>query len=273
MGPSTSQQARGTAAEPSDAQLARIVQSLPKAHPQRDAACERLVTRHRPIVGSCVRRYRPSPELAEDLMQVGYVGLLKAIGNFDPGIGGSLAAYAQVTVSGEIKRYFRDKRWQVHVLRSAQELRLEVRQAGPELAQQLSRVPLDAELARYLGVSEADVLEARRADRAFRVASLDAPLRSADGEPSHGELLGEDDPGIQQVIDMTSVWAHWPELPAREQRLLMMRFYGNMTQKQISRQLGISQMHVSRLLARALRHLRDQITEPAPTTAPAGASR
>jgi RNA polymerase sigma-B factor len=263
MGPSTSQHARRTAAEPSDGQLARIVQSLPNAHPQRDAACEMLVARYRPIVGSCVRRYRPSPELAEDLMQVGYVGLLKAIRNFDPGVGDSLAAYAQVTVSGEIKRYFRDKRWQVRVLRSAQELRLQIRQAAPELTQQLSRDPRDAEIARHLGVSEADVREAQRADRAFQVASLDAPLPGSDGAGSLGDLLGEDDPGIQRVIDMNSVWAHWEELPGREQRLLMMRFYGNMTQAQIGSQLGISQMHVSRLLTRALGYLREQITEPA----------
>jgi RNA polymerase sigma-B factor len=261
MGPSTPQQARRPTAEPSDGQLARIVQSLPNGHPQRDAACEMLVARHRPIVRSCVRRYRPSPELAEDLMQVGYVGLLKAIRNFNPGFGDSLAAYAQVTVSGEIKRYFRDKRWQVRVRRSAQELRLRIRQAGPELTQQLSRNPRDAELARYLGVTETALREAQRADRAFQVASLDAPLPDGDGTGSLGDLLGADDPGIQRVIDMNSVRAHWRELPGREQRLLTMRFYGNMTQAQIGSQLGISQMHVSRLLTRALEYLREQITE------------
>jgi RNA polymerase sigma-B factor len=262
MGPSTSEQAARPAAEPSDGQLARVIQSLPDACPQRDAACEMLVARHRSIVRACARRYRGSPELADDLMQVGYVGLLKAIRGFDPAVGDSLAAYAQVTVSGEIKRYFRDKSWQVRVGRPAQELRLRVRAAAPELTQQLCRVPRDAELARYLGVSEADVREARGADRAFQVASLDAPLPGGDDTGRLGDLLGEDDPGIQQVIDINSVWAHWPELPAREQRLLMMRFYGNMTQAQIGTQLGISQMHVSRLLTRALGYLREQITEP-----------
>ena len=266
MGPSIPGQAMGHAVEPadrqpSDHQLARLVQSLPEGHPQRDAACETLVARHRSIVCACARRYRHSPEPPDDLMQVGYVGLLKAIRNFDPEVGASLAAFAQVTVSGEIKRYFRDKRWQVRVQRSVQELRLRIRQAGPELAQQLGREPRDAELACYLGVREAEVLEAQRADRAFQVASLDAPLSGDDGAGSLGDLLGEDDPAIQQIIDMSSVWAHWPELPGREQRMLIMRFYGNMTQKQIGSQLGISQMHVSRLMAGALRHLREQMTE------------
>ena len=113
------------------------------------------------------------------------------------------------------------------------------------------------------------MLEAQCADRVFQVASLDAPLSGDDSASSLGDLLGEDDPGIQRVTDMNSVWVHWKELPGREQRLLMMRFYSEMTQKQIGSQLGISQMHVSRLLARALRYLREQITEPGHTRVPA----
>jgi RNA polymerase sigma-B factor len=267
MGPSTLEQALRPAAELSDHQLAQIVQSLPDADPRRETACETLVARHGSIVRSCVRRYRHSPEPADDLTQVGYVGLLKAIRSFNPAAGDSLAAYAQVTVSGEIKRHFRDKRWQVRVLRSAQELRLQIRQAAPELTQELGRFPRDAELARHLGVREADVLEAQRADRAFQVASLDAPLTADDDAHCLGDLLGEEDSGIQRIIDMTSVWAHWPELPGREQRLLMMRFYGNMTQQQIGSQLGISQMQVSRLLTRALGYLRAQLTESGRTPA------
>lgn len=261
MGSSIAEQARPHRAEPSDHDLARLVQGLPAGHPRRDAACEMLVTRHHSIVWSCARRYRRSPEPLDDLMQVGYVGLLKAIRNFDPEVGASLAAYAQVMVSGEVKRYFRDKRCHVRVGRPAQELRLRIRQVSPELTQQLGRDPRDGDLARCLGVTEADVGEARRADQALQVTSLDAPLGGEDGAHSLGDLLGQEDPGIQQIIDMNSVWAHWQELPVREQRLLMMRFYGNLTQRQIGSQLGISQMHVSRLLARSLRHLRAQITE------------
>src|SRR5713226_490506 len=140
-------------AEYDDRDLLRIIRSAPPAAERRAAACELLVSRHHNLVRSCVQRYRRSPEPVEDLMQVGYIGLLKAINNFDPARGGSLAAYAQPCVTGEIKRHFRDKRWHVHVKRSTQELRLELCRARTELTQQLSRVPKDDELAEHLGIS------------------------------------------------------------------------------------------------------------------------
>jgi RNA polymerase sigma-B factor len=249
--------------EHSDHELVQVVQSLPHSDPRREAACAELVTRYRPLVRSCVQRYRDSPETAEELMQVGYVGLLKAINNFDTAIGENLAAYAQPCVSGEIKRYFRDKRWQVRVKRSVQELRLDIRKASAELSQQLGRTPRDADLASYLNVSESDVREAQRASLAFQASSLDALLTDGQGDGSSlGDLLGEDDPELERTLDMESVRTHWQELPSREQRLLMMRFYGNMTQAQIGAQLGLSQMHVSRLLTRALEYLRERIAEP-----------
>jgi RNA polymerase sigma-B factor len=251
------------APEASDQDLVRLIQARPAGDPERSAACETLVARHQSIVRSCVQRYRESPEPTDDLMQVGYVGLLKAINNFDPAVGTNLAAYAQPCVSGEIKRHFRDKRWHVRVKRSSQELRLELRKATGELSQQLARTPGNAELASYLKVSEEDVREAQRADQAFQAASLDAPVGDPDGR-SLADLMGADDPRLEQALDMESVWKHWEELPGREQRLLMMRFYGNMTQAQIGEQLGISQMHVSRLLSRALDYLRERIAEPAP---------
>jgi RNA polymerase sigma-B factor len=249
-----------------DHELVRLIQSRPLGDPDREAACGLLVERHRSIVRSCVARYRDSPEPTDDLMQVGYVGLLKAINSFDPGIGDSLAAYAQVTVSGEVKRHFRDKRWHIRVKRSTQELRLEVRKTSAELTQRLARTPCAAELADQLQVTEADVLEAQLADRAFQPSSLDAPLSDQDGSYVLSDVLGQEDPSIERTVDIESVSAHWSELPAREQQLLLMRFYGNMTQAEIGAQLGISQMHVSRLLARALAYLRQQIAGPAPST-------
>ncbi|HUC58850.1 MAG TPA: SigB/SigF/SigG family RNA polymerase sigma factor [Streptosporangiaceae bacterium] len=246
--------------ERTDAELLALVHTQPLGSRSREEACEILVTRYQSLVRSCVLRYRESPEPVEELMQVGYVGLLKAINNFDPDIGGSLAAYAQPCVSGEIKRHFRDKRWQVHVRRSAQELRLEIRKARTELAQQLCRMPADAELASHLGISAADLLDAQRADLAFQASSLDAPLSS---EASDGgtlaDMLGWEDPRIENTLEMDAVWAHLGELPEREQNLLLMRFYGNMTQSEIGNELGISQMHVSRLLSHALGFLRDRM--------------
>jgi RNA polymerase sigma-B factor len=245
----------------SDEDLLELVRSRPRKDPGRQAACEALVRRYQSIVQSCARRYRAGPELAEDLMQIGYVGLMKAINNFDPAIGGSLAAYAQPCVSGEIKRYFRDKRWHLRVRRAEQELRLRIRVADGELAQQLSRPPNDAELAACLGIAEAQVADAQLASRAFQATSLDAPA-GPEGGGSLGDLLGAEDPALEHALDMEAVRKHCGELPARQQRLLMMRFYGNMTQAQIGREPGISQMHVSRLLDRALAYRRDKVVGP-----------
>jgi RNA polymerase sigma-B factor len=244
-----------------DADLLTMIHSLPRDSGLRDLACEVLVTRYQPLVRACVLRYRNSVEPQEELMQVGYVGLLKAINNYDPAIGTSLAGYAQPCVSGEIKRHFRDKRWQVHVKRSLQELRLEIRSAIADLTPTLGRTPTDTEVAGQLSISEADVREARQAELAFHPASLDSPLAGEDGTACLGDVVGADDPGLQHVIDMQAVWTHWSGLPDREQQLLLMRFYGNMTQSEIGQRLGISQMHVSRLLAEAIGYLRHQLTE------------
>ena len=242
-----------------DHELLRMVRALPRDDALRASACETLIERYQKLVRSCVRQYRGSPESAEELMQVGYVGLLKAINNFNPEIGGSLSAYAQPCVSGEIKRHFRDKRWQVHVRRSAQELLLEVRKATEDLTHKLGRAPGDEELAAHLGVAEEELLEARRADMVFHTYSLDAPIFDRQDPVQLADLLGEDDHDVEHTLDMEAVSAHWKELPLREQRILTMRFYGNLTQAEIGERLGISQMHVSRLLARALSYLRDRL--------------
>jgi RNA polymerase sigma-B factor len=194
-------------------------------------------------------------------MQVGYVGLLKAINNFDPAFGSALSAYAAPCVSGEIKRHFRDKRWQVHVRRSAQEMLLELRKATEELTHALGRHPEDEELAERLGCSAEDLAEARQADMVFSAYSLDAPLSDGDDATQLGDVLGDEDADMQHTIDMEAVSTHWDELPEREQRILVMRFYGNLTQAEIGARLGISQMHVSRLLTRALGHLRSRLLD------------
>jgi len=245
-----------------DEELARLVQSLPSADPRRDAACEVLVRRFDSMVRRCVSRYRDSPEPADDLTQVAYIGLLKAINKFDPAVGTSLAAYAQPCVIGELRRHFRDTRWHVHVRRSAQELRLAMQAAATELTQELARTPSDSELAGHLGVSETELAEAHRADHAFQALSLDAPLGQEGTSSNLGDLLGAEDPLLEHVIEMDAVWSYLAELPVREQRLLTLRFYGNLTQEQIAERFGISQMHVSRLLTRSLSYLRKRIKEP-----------
>jgi RNA polymerase sigma-B factor len=248
-------------AELDERALLGIVGSLPRGSERRAAACELLVSRYRWLVRSCVRRYRHSPEPAEDLMQVGYVGLLKAIGNFDPAICASLAAYARPYISGELKRHFRDKRWQVHVKRSVKDLMLEAREATWQLAQELGRTPAESDLARHLGVSADELRHARRAELALQPSSLDAPLTGQPGMDTLADCLGEQDPRIEHMLDMNAVAAHWGELPLREQKILLMDFFSGMPQTEIGRRLGISQMQVSRLRARALGYLRSRLLD------------
>jgi RNA polymerase sigma-B factor len=256
-----------------DRALLALVQSLPLASQGRAAACELLVTRYQGLVRSCVRPYRGSPVPAEDLMQVGYFGLLKAISHFDPAAGAGLAAYARPCISGELKRYFRDKRWSLHVDRPVQELILQVRDATGPLAQQLGRTPTDADLARHLGVSGGKVRQAKQAQLAFQPSSLDAPQGDRGVVFTLADSLGEEDPRLDHMLGMLAVSAHWGELPPREQQILLMDFGDGLTQMQIGRRLGISQMHVSRLRARALGRLRARLLGPEPRPAPALARR
>ena len=253
-----------------DAALLGIVRSLPRASERRAAACDLLVTRHQRLVRSCVRPYLGGPEPAEDLMQVGYVGLLKAIGNFDPAGGASLATYARPCIGGELKRHFRDKRWQVHVRRPVQELVLQVREATWRLAQELGRTPADSDLTRHLGISGDELRQAQRAEAAFQSYSLDAPPAGQPGPSILADVLGAEDPRLEHMLGMQAVAAHWGELPPREQEILLMDFRGGMTQTQIGQRLGFSQMHVSRLRAHALGYLRSRLLDLEGTRASPG---
>src|SRR5256886_439034 len=179
-------------AERDDSELLALIRADDEGDELRTAAREVIVIRYESLVRGCVHRYRDSPEPVEDLMQAGYVGLLKAINNFDPALGQNLAAYAQPCVSGEIKRHFRDKRWQIHVKRSAQELLLQVRRARGELAHDLGRSPRDEEMARHLGVSLDDLHDAQRADMVFHSHSLDAPLYGQEDPATLSELIGQE---------------------------------------------------------------------------------
>jgi RNA polymerase sigma-B factor len=247
--------------ELSDNELLARLRATPRADSGHTAVCEVLVERYAHLVQACVRPYRNSPEPVEDLMQVGYVGLLKAINGFDPAIGDSLSAYATPCISGEIKRHFRDRRWQVRVRRPVQELLLEMRAAAEDLAQELGYGPSDGDLAAALGVPEDEIREAYRASLAFSASSLDAPLSGSEDDAAVlADVLGEDDQAFEHAIDMDAVQAHLEELPEREQRILVLRFYGNLSQGEIGQRLGMSQMHVSRLLSRALAYLREKLT-------------
>src|ERR1700722_19051370 len=256
-----------------DRALLSLVQSLPQASQRRAAACELLVIRYQGLVRSCVRPYRSSPVPTEDLMQVGYFGLLKAISHFDPAVGASLGGYARPCISGELKRYFRDKRWALRVERPVQELVLLVRDATEPLAQQLGRTPVDSDLVRHLGVGRDELQRARQAQLAFQPSSLDAPLAGQPTMLTLADSLGEEDPRLEHMLGMHAVAAHWRELPRREQQILIMDFHDGLTQTQIGQRLSISQMHVSRLRTRALGHLRARLLGPEPRPVPGSARR
>jgi RNA polymerase sigma-B factor len=239
-----------------DGELLVMARSLPQGGEGAVAAREVLVIRYRPLVRSCVARYRRGPEQAEDLMQVGYLGLMKAISRFDPALGGSLAAFAQPTIIGELRRYFRDGLWPVHVRRGAQELMLAARVAAEDLTHELGRAPAEAELAVKLGASLADVRDAQLAETAYLPLSLDVPQSGRSGEGSLADRLGGEDQRIEHLLGMQAVAAHWGELPAREQAVLTLRFRGGLSQAEIGARIGVSQMQVSRLISHALGYLR-----------------
>ena len=245
----------------SDDELLTLCRSHGRDSQEWAAACEVLVQRFTPLVRACARPYFNSPESADDLMQVGYIGLMKAIRNYDPAFGNGLKAYAVPCITGELKRHFRDKRWQVRVIRPLQELLLELRGVTEDLTHELGRKPSEAELAERLGVTPDELREARQAADGLSALSLDVPVGDSEDSADLGDLLGGPDADIEQAVDMDALEAHWGELPRREQQILILRFYGNQTQEEIAAKLGISQMHVSRLQARALARLRARLLD------------
>jgi RNA polymerase sigma-B factor len=223
---------------------------------ERAALREELARFCLPFAGRLARRYRGRGEPLEDLEQVARLGLVKAIDRYDPERG-SFTAYAVITISGEIKRHFRDKTWGVHVPRRIQDLSLEVGHASVVLTNALSRQPTIAELAARLEVTERAVLEAMESSAGYTPTSLNAPVSGGDSAAEFGDLLGGADGDLELVDDKITVARLLLRLPARERQMLAMRFYGNRTQAEIAAELSISQMHVSRLLGRALAWLRE----------------
>ncbi|MBV8986427.1 MAG: RNA polymerase sigma factor SigF [Acidimicrobiia bacterium] len=222
---------------------------------------DELVTAHLGLAEYLARRFANRGEPLDDLVQVASVGLLKAVDRFDPGRGLEFSTYATPTIVGELKRHFRDKGWAVRVPRRVQELHLRLGKVVSTLSQDLGRSPTIGEIAERAGASEEEVLEAMEAGRAYRFASLDAPAAGDDDNQSMASQLGEDDPllaGIEHRVALSPLIA---ELPKREQIILHLRFFEGLTQSEIAGRLGISQMHVSRLLARSLAKLRGSAEE------------
>ncbi|GIF55924.1 SigB/SigF/SigG family RNA polymerase sigma factor [Asanoa iriomotensis] len=236
----------------------------------RRAAREELVRSAMPFAGRLARRYRGRGEPMDDLEQVARLGLLKAVDRFDPQRG-AFTGFAAATIIGELRRHFRDRTWGVHVPRRMQELSIEVNRASTELTAKLRRSPTVPELAERLRVDEEDVLAALETAAAYTPLSLNMPAR-AESEAELGDLIGGSDVGLEAVDDRLTVASLLCRLPERERRILALRFYGNKTQTEIATELGISQMHVSRLLSRALAWLREAMLSDAPRQWQAGAA-
>lgn len=236
--------------EMSDERLFELMDDDPAAY------SDELVRRHGDLASSISRRYRGKGVDEEDLLQVAHMALLKAIQRYDPSIG-SIRPYAAATISGELKRLLRDRGWSVRVPRSLQERSLEVAKASEKLAQRLNRPPEPQELADRLDMSEEEVLEALDARQAYVSSSMDKPAEGTG--VTLLDRLEDDDLRLLMADDRVVVQRAMQDLPERQQRILRLRFNEDMTQSQIAEEVGISQMHVSRLLSRALETLKKSI--------------
>ena len=228
--------------------------------PEREQIRGALVELHLPLVEYLARRFRNRGEWLDDLTQVATIGLIKSIDRFDLERGVEFSTYATPTIVGEIKRHFRDKGWAVRVPRRLQELKLSLTKAIGDLAQREGRAPTVSELAAHLRMSEEDVLEGLESANAYSTVSLDAPDSGDEDAPAVADSLGIVDEALEGVEYRESLKPLLERLPPREKKILLLRFFGNMTQSQIAAELGISQMHVSRLLARTLTQLREGLT-------------
>lgn len=225
------------------------------------AVRDELVVEHLGLARALARRYANRGEALDDLQQVATVGLLKAVERFDPDRGLSFTTFAVPTITGEIKRHFRDKTWSTRVPRALQERALRLTDTVRELSQELGQSPSIAEIAARLEISEEMVLEAMEVSRSYTASSLDAPADEETGASRFERVLGGDDTGYEAIDQQMTVDHLLSTLSERDRTIVTLRFFENLTQSEIAERVGISQMHVSRLLARALDALHGVIAE------------
>lgn len=234
----------------------RDLRTLGESDPERARLRARLIERCLPLAEHIARRFHGRGEPFDDLLQVARLGLVGAIDRFDADKGDSFVAFAVPTIMGEVRRHFRDTGWALHVPRRAKELHLDIARSTERLSQRLGRAPSAQEIAADLGVSAKDVADGLMARGAYQPESMDAPPSSETEGLNLGDVLGEDDPELESTEAYIAVKPHLDALPDRERRILVLRFFGGLTQSQIAERVGLSQMHVSRILARTLADLR-----------------
>ena len=223
---------------------------------QRDAIIERCL----PLADHIARRFEGKGEARDDLLQVARIGLINAVKRFDVEMGSDFASFAVPTIMGELRRHFRDNSWSVKVPRRMKELHLQIGTASAEMSQRLGRAPTASELATELGIDRDEVLDGLMAGSSYKTTSIDGSAGSgSEDRPSLAETLGDVDPGLENVEYREALRPLLEELPERERTVLVLRFFESMTQSQIAAKVGISQMHVSRLLAKTLAQLREKL--------------
>jgi RNA polymerase sigma-B factor len=266
-----SQQSRPSGGEPayppSEGRAARAQEDrrlLVRYHKDGDpAAREQLVERFLPLARQLARRYQRGGEQLDDLVQVASLGLLKAIDRFDPARETAFSSFAVPTILGELKRHFRDKGWSVRVPRDLQELAVKVDKVADEMSRELGRSPTPAEISERVGATLEQVLEAREASAAYRAVSLDRPRTDGDEEgDSYADSVGADDPGFKIAEAAATVERLMRVLSEREREVLRLRFEEDLTQSEIGARVGVSQMHVSRLIRQSIARLRDEAERP-----------
>ena len=233
---------------------------MPTGRTTDAAERERLIVEHLPLVRGLARRYADRGEPLDDLVQVGTIGLIKAIDRFEPERGFKLASFATPTILGEIRRHFRDRSWTIRVPRGLQEARAQISHAVTELSAENGRSPTVREIAGYTRLSMDEVLDALAAGSAQRPGPLAGP--GSEGEEDAGAVVGVEEHGYEQAEARVTLGAGLAALPARERVILHMRFEEGLTQSQIAERVGVSQMHVSRLIRRALESLRQSTGDP-----------
>jgi RNA polymerase sigma-B factor len=240
--------------EPSDDELFREYRET-----QDRALRNRLVERHLHLASYYVRRYRGRAVAEDDLRQIAFLGVVRAVERFDPDNGASFATFANRTIDGDVKRHFRDRTWAVRPPRRFQELHLHLRQADEDLQQELGRPPTVSELAERLGATQDDVLQALEAGGAYRSDSLDAPTGNSDGGRTLGDRLTTGEDGTDKAEMRMLLEEALKTLPERERLVVEMRFFEGLTQPEIAAKVGVSQSYLSRVLRRALEDLRRQM--------------
>lgn len=239
-----------------DAVVLGLFQRLPGDPTAKDS----IVALSQPLAEYLARRFAGRGEPLDDLIQVANIGLLGAIERFDQSREVQFSTYAAATMVGELKRHFRDKGWTIRVPRRLQELGLRINRLLPKLSQELGRSPTIAELATRLEVEQEDVVEAMEASQAYSTMSLDAPLNEDGGTAI--DTLGDVDPAMERLDEWESIAPAIRDLPTRERRVLYLRFFTGLTQSEIAEEIGVSQMHVSRILSQTLRLLRGSLESP-----------